>query len=134
MHPDRLVVPGLATPPGYAHAIVARLDAGAVLVRTAGAVPLDAEGALVGAGDVVAQTRQVVRNLHAALAAAGAAPEDVVEATIHVASSDRAELVAAWQAFADASPVHRSACTLVGVALLGYSGQLVEIGATAIVR
>ena len=61
-----LTVPGLFPPPDYAHAAV--VEAGERLVFTAGAVPLDANGALVGAGDFIDQTEQVLTNLEAALA------------------------------------------------------------------
>jgi enamine deaminase RidA (YjgF/YER057c/UK114 family) len=46
---QRLNVPDLAQPPGYAHVVVA---SGTRVVMTAGQCPLDAEGNLVGAGDV----------------------------------------------------------------------------------
>ena len=45
---------------------------GTRLVTTAGAVPLDEEGNLVGLGDVRAQARQTLHNLMRQLAAAGA--------------------------------------------------------------
>ena len=64
----RLIADELFPPPDYSHAAVARGG----LVHTAGAVPLDAEGNLVGPGDFAAQTRQTLANLRAALAAAGA--------------------------------------------------------------
>ena len=51
---QRLTVSDLASPPGYAHVVVA---IGTRLVTTAGAVPLDDEGNLVGSGDVRAQAR-----------------------------------------------------------------------------
>jgi enamine deaminase RidA (YjgF/YER057c/UK114 family) len=56
----RLTVPDLFPPPGYAHVAVASV---ARLVVTAGAVPLDREGNLVGAGDYRAQARQTLDNL-----------------------------------------------------------------------
>lgn len=48
------------------------------LAFLAGQCPLDASGALVGAGEVLAQVDQVAANSRAVLAAAGAGPEDVV--------------------------------------------------------
>ena len=57
---ERRNASGLAAPPGYSHVAIAR---GATLVFTAGAVPLDAAGELVGPDDAVAQTDQVVANL-----------------------------------------------------------------------
>lgn len=55
-------------PPGYAH--VGVVEPGEQLVLTAGMVPLDANGVLVGATDFVAQTVQVLSNLENALRAA----------------------------------------------------------------
>lgn len=120
-------LPDLFPPPGYAHVAVA---IGRRVVTTAGAVPLDADGGLVGPGDVRAQTHQTLDNLVRALAAAGANGDDVLKTTVYVASTDRAELVAAWEEV-QASSVAATASTLLGVALLGYPGQLVEIEAIA---
>jgi enamine deaminase RidA (YjgF/YER057c/UK114 family) len=124
---ERLQIPGLAQPPGYAHIAMA---GGAVF--TAGAVPLDPEGRLVGEGDLAAQTGQVVANLETALAAAGAGAADVLKTTVYVASAERDDLVAVWEAF-QASPLHHAPSTLLGVTVLGYPGQLVEIEAVAAV-
>ena len=125
---ERLTVPGLAPPPGYAHVAVA---SGSRLVTTAGAVPLDAEGSLVGAGDVRRQAEQTIENLLRQLAAAGVSADDVMKTTVYVASSDRADPLAAWDVV-QGSPITAAASTLVGVAL-GYDGQLVEIEAIAAV-
>jgi enamine deaminase RidA (YjgF/YER057c/UK114 family) len=101
------------------------------LVFTAGACPLDAEGAVVGAGDVRLQARQVVANLAEALAAAGAGMADVLKTTVYVASGDRADLVAVWEIVRAAFAAHDVPSTLVGVTTLGYDGQLVEVEAVA---
>ncbi|RZK33514.1 MAG: RidA family protein [Hymenobacter sp.] len=53
-------------------------------VYVSGQIPLDATGQLVGAGDVTAQTHQVLKNLTAVLAAAGLALTDVVKCSIFV--------------------------------------------------
>lgn len=50
-------------------------------VFVSGQVPVDAEGKLVG-GDIEKQTRQVLDNLKAALALAGAELSDVVKTTV----------------------------------------------------
>src|SRR5256885_16124603 len=64
----------------YSQAVVAT---GARTIYCSGQIPLDpATGALVGAGDIKAQAHQVMRNLAAVLAAAGASLGDVVKATI----------------------------------------------------
>jgi enamine deaminase RidA (YjgF/YER057c/UK114 family) len=126
-HIQRSTVPDLAPPPGYAHVAVAT---GAKLVITAGAVPLDREGNLVGPGDVKTQTQQVIDNLMAQLAVAGATGDDVLKTTVYVASTDGGDLIAAWEVVQE-SPLAAAASTLLGVALLGYTGQLVEIEAIA---
>lgn len=122
---ERFYVPGLARTPGYAHAASA-----GKLVLTAGAVPLDADGNLVGPGDPVVQARQVLRNLGSALEAAGARWEDVLKTTVYVVAGDRRDLADVWKVVQD-SPVATAASTLIGVSLLGYDGQLVEIEAVA---
>jgi enamine deaminase RidA (YjgF/YER057c/UK114 family) len=101
------------------------------LVFTAGACPLDEQGALVGAGDVRRQARQVVTNLAEALDAAGAGLADVLKTTVYVASADRADLVAAWDIVSAAFAAHDVPSTLLGVSTLGYDGQLVEVEAVA---
>ena len=120
--------PGLSGAAEYAYAAV--VAGGSQLVFTAGACPLDAEGA-VGAGDVRAQAAQVMVNLEQALADAGAGLDDVVRTTIYVASSARRDLVAAWEVVRDALTPHDPPSTLLGVAVLGYADQLVEVDAVA---
>ena len=124
----RLTSPYLFPSPGYAHAVVSPPG---TTVWMAGGVPLDTDGTLVGPGDLTAQTEQVVGNLMLALLAAGARPTDVVRTTVYVVASDRADLGVVWDAV-QASPLASSASTLLGVSMLGYEGQLVEIEATAV--
>jgi len=102
------------------------------LVFTAGAVPLDADGDLVGPKDPVAQAWQVMANLEAQLAAGGATPDDVVKTTVYVAGASHEHQLAVWEVV-QASPFATAPSTLIGVALLGYRGQLVEVEAIAVV-
>lgn len=53
-------------------------------VYVSGQIPLDATGQMIGAGDVAAQTQQVLKNLTAVLAAAGLSLTDVVKCSIFV--------------------------------------------------
>lgn len=101
------------------------------MVFTAGAVPLDVDGNLVGPGDYDAQTEQVVANLDVALAAGGATARDVVKTTVYVVAGD-VPLGRVWEVFRG-SPISEAPSTLLGVASLGYTGQLVEIEAVAVV-
>ncbi|WP_407690855.1 RidA family protein [Rubrobacter tropicus] len=124
---ERFNAPGLAPTPGYSHVAVAT---GGRLVFTAGAVPLDEEGRPVGPGDYAAQTRQVLANLARALEAAGATGDDVLKTTVYVVSEDRSDLAEVWRVVQE-SDLAAAASTLLGVSLLGYEGQLVEIEAVA---
>ena len=120
---------GLTDRVPYAHA--AMVGPGRT-VFTAGACPLDAAGATVAVGDVAGQARQVVGNLVTALAAAGAGLPDVVRTTVYVASAERADLVTAWDVVRAAFGDHDAPSTLVGVTVLGYPDQLVEVDAVAV--
>jgi enamine deaminase RidA (YjgF/YER057c/UK114 family) len=102
------------------------------LVFTAGACPLDESGATVGAGDVRAQARRCAENLTAALAASGAGLADVLKTTVYVASAERTDLVAAWEEIRRSFAAHDAPSTLLGVTVLGYADQLVELEAVAL--
>lgn len=124
-----LNVPGLSRPPGYSHL---GIGSGGKLVFTAGQVPLDAQGDLVGRGDHATQVEQVLRNLLAALEVAGATPSDVVKTTVYVVGGYEAQITV-WEVVRS-SPVGRAPSTLLGVELLGYRDQLVEIEAVAVIE
>jgi enamine deaminase RidA (YjgF/YER057c/UK114 family) len=99
------------------------------LVFTAGACPLDADGATVAPGDRRAQAERCVDNLFAALAAQGASAADLLKTTIYVVPRTREDLVAVWDVVE--ARIGRVPSTLLGVAMLGYPDQLVEIEAVA---
>jgi enamine deaminase RidA (YjgF/YER057c/UK114 family) len=113
----------------YAYAAVAPPGS---LVFTAGACPLDSEGAVVAPGDREAQMRQALDNLRAALAAAGSSFDDVLKTTVYVVADDRDDLVRTWKVVEEAFGAARPPSTLLGVSLLGYPEQLVEIEAVAV--
>lgn len=100
-------------------------------VFSAGACPLDAEGRVVAPGDVAAQARQTLDNLAVALRAAGCGLDDVVKTTVYVASSEHSDLLAAWEVVEERFGTDGPPSTLLGVSLLGYSDQLVEVEAVA---
>jgi enamine deaminase RidA (YjgF/YER057c/UK114 family) len=119
--------PGLYAGVPYSYAAVAPGST----VFTAGACPIDPEGAVVAPGDIARQTRQTLDNLQVALRAAGCGLDDVVKTTVYVASGDRADLVAAWGVVEDCFDNAGPPSTLLGVAALGFPDQLVEIEAVA---
>jgi len=127
---ERTNAPGLSQPPGYSHVVVA---SGRRLVTTAGAVPLDAEGNLVGRGDRPAQAKQTLENLASALEAVGATERDVIKMTVYVVADERGDLSAVWVAVQE-SGIAGAASTLLGVSMLAVAGQLVEIEAIAVLE
>jgi enamine deaminase RidA (YjgF/YER057c/UK114 family) len=113
----------------YAYAAIAEPGR---LIFTAGACPIDGNGDVVGADDYQAQARHAMANLVTALAAAGASLTDVVKTTVYVASADRGDLYGVWQVVRAAFGDHDAPSTLLGVTVLGWAGQLVEIEAIAV--
>ena len=132
--PDRAVTthgaPGLYD--GVPYAYSAHATSPGALLFTAGACPIDAAGELVGPGDVRAQTEHVLANLVVALEAGGASFADVVKTTVYVATTDRADLLAVWEVFHAFCGGFPAPSTLLGVTVLGWPGQLVEIEAVAV--
>ncbi|POH69039.1 enamine deaminase RidA [Cryobacterium zongtaii] len=115
----------------YAYAATAPAEAR--LIFLAGACPLNLDGSTVGVGDYAAQAGKAVENLVIALKAAGAELDNVVSTRVLVASSNQNDLVAAWEVVRAAFGQHDAPSTLVGVTVLGYTDQLVEIEAVAAV-
>ncbi|MDH6708132.1 enamine deaminase RidA (YjgF/YER057c/UK114 family) [Kitasatospora sp. MAA19] len=114
----------------YAYAAV--VDAPARSLWLAGACPLDAEGRTVAVGDYEGQAHQVMRNLITTLEDAGAGLTDIARTTVYVASADRADLVAVWNVYREYMGEHDAPSTLLGVSVLGYDDQLVEVEAVAV--
>ena len=122
---------GLLHNPSFSQVVAA---SGGRTIYTAGQVSIDERGALVGPGDLAAQTAQVMRNVGLALAAAGAGYADIVKITTYVVNYKAEDRVVVGKArapfFAGGSP---PASTLVGVAALALPEWLVEIEAVAVV-
>jgi reactive intermediate/imine deaminase len=118
----------LPPPAGYSH--VVEVSAGR-LVYISGQVPLDRDGALVGAGEIEAQTRQVFENLSAALAAAGASWSDVVKLGYFLVDVGHLPTVRAIRdEYVDSA--RPPASTLVEVSRLFRDDVLIEVEATAV--
>lgn len=124
------VSPNLSTPRGYSHVV----EATGKMVFVAGQIALDKEGKVVGLGDMKAQTRQVLENVTAALAAAGASWKDVVKANTYVVNLNADSIAAIREVRGDFFPADNPpASTLVGVTALAMDGLLIEIEVTAII-
>jgi enamine deaminase RidA (YjgF/YER057c/UK114 family) len=100
------------------------------LVFTAGACPLDEHGVVAEPGDYEAQARRCLDNLTLALERAGSDLRHVLKTTVFVVGA-QPELVRVWNLVAERFAPARPPSTLLGVAALGYTGQLVEIEAVA---
>lgn len=98
-------------------------------VYTAGQIPLDpATGQLVQ-GSIEDQTRQVLKNLQAILAAAGCGMSDVVKTTVFIMDmGDFKAMNAVYAEFFPGAPPARSTVQVAGLPL----GARVEIEAVAV--
>ena len=121
---------GLANNPAYTQVVASR---GARTVQVSGQVAIDADGDLVGGNDLAAQTEQVMINLGAALAAAGASFDDVVKIVTYVVEyrpEHRAIIGEVRGRYLP--PSNPPASTLVGVTALAAPEYLIEIEAVAV--
>ncbi|MCU1401253.1 MAG: ridA 2 [Acidimicrobiales bacterium] len=114
---------GLAQTPSYRYA-----DVVGNRLLVAGQVPLDGTGAVVGVGQVEAQTEQCLANLLTLVEAHGFACDDIHRLTVYVVGP-RENLRNAWTAVAAHFGADVPPATLLGVQYLGYEDQLVEIDA-----
>src|SRR5215831_17006904 len=117
----------LSKPVGYCNVVETHASR---LAFISGQVALDAQGNLVGAGDLRAQTVQVFENLKAALGAVGASFDDVVKVTYFLVD------IGQMQAVRDVrngylNPAALPASTAVQVGGLVRKEFLVEIEAVA---
>ena len=112
---------------GYSRAVRVR-----DMVFVSGTTATDAEGRIVGIGDVAVQTRQVLRNIEAALHAVGSSFADVVRTRIYVVKIADWEIIG--RAHGDVFRDIRPATSMVEVKQLITPEILVEIEADAIVR
>jgi 2-iminobutanoate/2-iminopropanoate deaminase len=121
--------PTLSKPTGYTH--IVEVSGAAKMVYISGQIAFDAQGNVVGAGDMKAQAEQVFKNLDAALTAAGAKFSDIVKMNTYITDMDKAPAVREVRAryFGDTTP----ASTFVKVAGLVRPELMLEIEVIAAV-
>jgi enamine deaminase RidA (YjgF/YER057c/UK114 family) len=117
--------PALSQPTGYTHVVKAGNT-----VYIAGQVAVSSKGEMIGAGDVKAQTRQVLTNLEAAVKAAGGAKKDIVSITTYLVSRDH--LPAYREARSEFFGENPPASTLLIISGLARPELLIEISAVAV--
>jgi enamine deaminase RidA (YjgF/YER057c/UK114 family) len=126
-NPEGLVRPGAYTP--------AIRVSGCKTIYVSGQVSQDAQGSLVGKGDLLAQTEQVYKNVGLALASAGATFSDVVKLNVYVVDfkpQQRALLQSVREKYVSID--NPPASTLIGVQALARADFLVEIEAIAVIE
>ena len=125
---ERINPPGLAAPTGYSHVVSVQ---GGRTIYIAGQVALDAQGQIVGRGDLAAQTRQVFINLDTVLKAAGATFNNVVKTNYYIRDAGQVAIVREIRSkyFTTELP----ASTLVEVSRLAQPDFLIEIEVIAVV-
>jgi 2-iminobutanoate/2-iminopropanoate deaminase len=111
----------------YHHFI--RVDNPTSLIFLSGQLSRDADGNLVGAGDMAEQTRQAIRNMETVLQAAGGSLDDIVSIVVYTTDIRQfKDIVAArMEFFKDKLPTS----TIVEVNHLADPGLLIEFQATA---
>jgi len=103
---------------------------GGRVLYIAGQVAIDADGKLVGDGDIRAQARQVFRNIKAIVEEAGGSMADIVKLTTFLTNmGDYAGLIEVRSEFI---PAPYPAATLVEVSALVRPEWLVEVEAIAV--
>lgn len=122
--------PGSPTPKSYHHVVSTE---GGRLIFLSGQVAFDSDRQIVGEDDVVAQTRQAMRNLKAAVETGGGEISDIVQITTHVVHYNPSQLDDITGAIAEFfQPECLPTNTLVGIESLSTEGLLIEIGGIAV--
>jgi reactive intermediate/imine deaminase len=116
---------GMSQPTGYSHVV-----RHGNLLFLSGQVSADAEGNVIGEGDMGAQVRQVLENMKKVLASQGADFTDVVKVTIYTTDIDA--LIKTGDVIAEYWTGGAPANTLVQIERLARPAFLVEIESTAI--
>ena len=122
---------GVAPPLKGYYSNAVRVEAGPLLFL-AGQIAVDAQGNLVGAGDLRAQARQVLENIRTILKTQGADMADVVNVTVYITD------MRAFHEIADIRleyfPSNGPASAIVEVSKLALPELLIEISAVAAIR
>lgn len=120
---------GLVSSPAFTH--VAEIPTNATTIMIGGQNAVDAAGNLVGGDDIAEQARQVMNNLHTALAAADASVADLVSITVFFV--DGVDVQAAYAVAAEMLATDGEPPLIVSAMVSGLAvpGALLELTATA---
>ena len=106
-----------------------RVDNPGTLIFLSGQLSRDADGKLVGPGDMAEQTRQAIRNMRTVLEAAGGTLEDIVSIVVY--TTDMREFKNIVAARTEFFKTKLPTSTIVEVNHLADPGLLIEFQATA---
>ncbi len=106
-----------------------RVDEPKNLIFLSGQLPRDADGKLVGAGDMAEQTRQCIRNMRTVLEAAGGTLDDIVSIVVY--TTDIRAFKGIVQARTEFFTTKLPTSTIVEVNHLADPGLLIEFQAIA---
>jgi enamine deaminase RidA (YjgF/YER057c/UK114 family) len=124
LHTDRL-------PPPSGHFPAGIIAPAGRLVFISGMLAKDATGALVGPGDIGAQTRQVCENVKAAVEAAGGTLDDICRVDVYIRDMRHFDAIhAVRRDYVTGTP---PASTMVVVGGFTHPEALIEITATAVI-
>src|SRR6185437_5959792 len=121
--------PALFPPPGFSHVAVAT---GQRLVFIAGQTAITPDFAVIGEGDLAAQTRASMECVGIALRAAGATWEDVVRRTIYTVAPTEFEVITRAIEEVTGDRPHPPQ-TILGVTGLALPQLMIEIEVTAVI-
>ena len=124
---------GMIKPPAPYSTII-KMNAVEEMIFLSGVSANGPEGGIVGKGDILAQTRQVVENIKKELAAAGASEKDIVMTTTFVLGDVMDDFLMTGAANVLFDGLDNPADTLIGVASLAgmKGGALIEVNAIAV--
>lgn len=123
--------PTLYTPKGYSHVAVIDMGASKMLILS-GQVSLDAQGNLVGKGDITRQTEQVFTNIKNAIIENGGTMDNIVKLGYYLVDGTELQPVRdVRDKFINTK--NPPASTLVKISKLFRDDLLVEIEATCII-
>lgn len=128
MKTERLNPKGLFESPYFTHTVA--VTGATKLVYVSGQVSYDQSGAVVGKGDMRAQTEQVFQSLTRNLKAAGATWEDVIKVNGYMVGMNP-EAIAAYRQGRSRFLKKLPASTLVGVPSLVHPDLLLEVEVVA---
>src|SRR5215471_3518456 len=118
-----------SVPHGFSQVVIAT---GKKMVFMSGQTAWDAQKKIVGGSSLLEQAKQALRNLAAAMEAAGGSLKDIVALRIYIVNYQPENANAIGTALREVFPTNPPASTWIGVSALAVPEFLIEIEATAV--